>query len=111
MDFDDRLAGKLAILAEAARYDASCASSGVKRRRPAGGIGNSEGQGICHSFTPDGRCVSLLKLLMTNHCAYDCRFCINRASNDVPRARFTVDEVVAVTLAFYRRNLIEGLFL
>ena len=104
---------KLAILADAAKYDASCASSGSKRARPnvPGGMGNTEGMGICHSYTPDGRCVSLLKILLTNYCVYDCSYCINRRSSDVPRARFRVDEVVRLTLEFYRRNYIEGLFL
>lgn len=102
---------KLQILADAAKYDASCASSGGSRKRPAGGIGNAEGMGICHSYTPDGRCISLLKILFTNYCLYDCTYCVNRASSDTPRARFTVEEVVALTLNFYRRNYIEGLFL
>lgn len=103
---------KLAILADAAKYDASCASSGAKGRRAArGGIGSTEGMGICHSYTPDGRCVSLLKLLLTNYCIYDCGYCINRKSSGVRRARFTVEEVVDLTLEFYRRNYIEGLFL
>ncbi len=105
---------KLAILADAAKYDASCASSGTTRRnaRSAGaGLGSTTGSGICHSYTPDGRCVSLLKLLLTNYCIYDCLYCINRASSNVPRARFTVQEVVQLTLDFYRRNYIEGLFL
>ena len=102
---------KLTVLADAAKYDASCASSGAKRGNGGKGIGNSDGTGICHSYTPDGRCVSLLKILLTNHCLYDCRYCINRASNDIPRARFTVEEVVQLTLDFYRRNYIEGLFL
>ena len=103
---------KLAILADAAKYDASCASSGSKGRRATkGGIGNTEGMGICHSYTPDGRCVSLLKILLTNYCIYDCGYCINRKSSGVRRARFTPDEVVQLTLEFYRRNYIEGLFL
>lgn len=102
---------KLAILADAAKYDASCASSGVKRKRPEGGLGNSDGVGICHSYTPDGRCVSLLKILMTNFCIYDCSYCINRISSDVKRAKFTPSEVVWLTLEFYKRNYIEGLFL
>ncbi len=102
---------KLHILADAAKYDASCASSGGKRKRPEGGIGNAEGMGICHSYTPDGRCVSLLKILLTNYCIYDCLFCVNRISSDTPRARFTVSEVVNLTLEFYKRNYIEGLFL
>ncbi|MCB9529991.1 MAG: putative DNA modification/repair radical SAM protein [Myxococcales bacterium] len=102
---------KLEILAEAARYDASCASSGSKRKGSATGLGNTQGMGICHSYTPDGRCVSLLKVLLTNICVYDCRYCVNRVSNDVPRARFTPQEVVWLTLEFYKRNYIEGLFL
>src|ERR671916_3006670 len=96
---------KLAILADAAKYDASCASSGSKRAgRRDGGIGSTESVGICHSYTPDGRCVSLLKILLTNHCIYDCHYCINRKSSNVERARFTPQEVVDLTLAFYRRN-------
>jgi putative DNA modification/repair radical SAM protein len=102
---------KLRILADAAKYDASCASSGSQRERPAGGVGNTERIGICHSYTPDGRCVSLLKILLTNYCVYDCIYCVNRVSSDVPRARFTPEEVVWLTLEFYRRNYIEGLFL
>ncbi len=102
---------KLTILADAAKYDSSCASSGAKRDAQAGGIGHSTGAGICHSYTPDGRCVSLLKILLTNFCIYDCRYCVNRISSDVPRARFSVGEVVDLTLDFYRRNYIEGLFL
>ena len=104
---------KLAVLADAAKYDASCASSGSKGRRSKDGkgIGSTEGMGICHSYTPDGRCVSLLKILLTNYCQYDCLYCINRRSSDVRRARFTPEEVVALTLDFYRRNYVEGLFL
>ncbi|MCC9658621.1 putative DNA modification/repair radical SAM protein [Rhodopirellula halodulae] len=102
--------GKLAILADAAKYDASCASSGSKRESK-GGLGSTEGMGICHSYTPDGRCVSLLKILLTNHCIYDCQYCVNRISSDTPRARFTPDQVVKLTMDFYRRNYIEGLFL
>ena len=102
---------KLAILADAAKYDASCASSGAKRAGNGKGIGHSDGTGICHSYTPDGRCVSLLKILLTNYCTYDCVFCVNRVSSDIPRARFTPAEVVNLTLDFYRRNYIEGLFL
>ena len=107
------LGAKLAILADAAKYDASCASSGAKGRDSSktGGIGSTEGMGICHSYTPDGRCVSLLKILLTNFCVFDCAYCVNRVSSNVPRARFTVDEVVALTLDFYKRNYIEGLFL
>ncbi|MED5620852.1 putative DNA modification/repair radical SAM protein [Ideonella sp. BN130291] len=104
---------KLAVLADAAKYDASCASSGGHQRDSLDGkgLGSTDGTGICHSFTPDGRCVSLLKVLLTNHCLYDCLYCVNRVSSNVPRARFKVDEVVQLTLDFYRRNLIEGLFL
>lgn len=102
--------GKLAILADAAKYDASCASSGSKRESK-GGLGSTEGMGICHSYTPDGRCVSLLKILLTNYCIYDCQYCVNRISSDTPRARFTPEQVVKLTMDFYRRNYIEGLFL
>ncbi|HVF39539.1 MAG TPA: putative DNA modification/repair radical SAM protein, partial [Gemmatimonadaceae bacterium] len=103
---------KLSILADAAKYDASCASSGSKGREGGKkGLGSTTGIGICHSYTPDGRCVSLLKILLTNYCVYDCAYCINRRSSGVRRARFAVDEVVRLTLDFYRRNYIEGLFL
>ncbi|QDS89042.1 hypothetical protein EC9_32390 [Rosistilla ulvae] len=102
---------KLQVLADAAKYDASCASSGAKTTRPGSTIGSTEGMGICHSYTPDGRCVSLLKILLTNYCIYDCQYCVNRISSDTPRARFTVDEVVSLTMEFYKRNYIEGLFL
>jgi len=104
---------KLAILADAAKYDASCASSGTSKRdsRDGKGIGSTEGMGICHAYAPDGRCISLLKILLTNSCIFDCHYCINRKSSNVRRARFTADEVVKLTLAFYRRNYIEGLFL
>ncbi len=102
---------KLAVLADAAKYDASCSSSGAQRKRDAEGMGNSEGMGICHSYAPDGRCISLLKILLTNFCIYDCKFCINRVSSNVQRARFTPEEVIWLTLEFYRRNYIEGLFL
>jgi putative DNA modification/repair radical SAM protein len=102
---------KLEILAEAAKYDASCASSGVERSNDGEGLGNSSGVGICHSYAPDGRCISLLKILLTNYCVYDCEYCINRLSSDVPRARFSVEEVVKLTIEFYKRNYIEGLFL
>lgn len=107
------LTRKLAILADAAKYDASCASSGSEKRSSAGtkGIGSTEGSGICHSYAPDGRCISLLKLLLTNFCIYDCAYCINRSSSNVARARFSVEEVVRLTLDFYKRNYIEGLFL
>ncbi|MEO7936228.1 MAG: putative DNA modification/repair radical SAM protein [Dokdonella sp.] len=104
---------KLAILADAAKYDASCASSGADKRNSlgTGGIGSTEGMGICHSYTPDGRCVSLLKILLTNFCIFDCVYCVNRVSSNVRRARFTPEEVVTLTLDFYKRNYIEGLFL
>src|SRR5919112_400118 len=104
---------KLAILADAAKYDASCASSGTSKRDSRGGtgVGSSEGMGICHAYAPDGRCISLLKILLTNSCIFDCAYCINRKSSNVRRARFTVDEVVRLTLEFYKRNYIEGLFL
>ena len=104
---------KLAILADAAKYDASCASSGTSKRDSVGGkgIGSTEGSGICHSYAPDGRCISLLKILLTNFCTYDCLYCVNRVSSNVARARFSVEEVVNLTLDFYRRNCIEGLFL
>lgn len=103
---------KLEILADAAKYDASCASSGAPARHSlgSGGIGSTQRSGICHSYAPDGRCISLLKLLLTNVCTFDCAYCVNRRSSNVPRARFSVDEVVDLTLAFYRRNYIEGLF-
>ena len=104
---------KLAVLADAAKYDASCSSSGTAKRSSVGGrgVGSTEGSGICHSYAPDGRCISLLKILFTNFCLYDCLYCVNRVSSNVQRARFTVDEVVQLTLSFYRRNCIEGLFL
>ncbi|MFL5127536.1 MAG: putative DNA modification/repair radical SAM protein [Microvirga sp.] len=108
---DEKLAGKLRILADAAKYDASCASSGApKRAAGRDGLGSTS-NGICHAYTPDGRCVSLLKILLTNYCLYDCAYCINRRSSNVPRARFAVQEVVDLTIAFYKRNYIEGLFL
>lgn len=102
---------KLTVLADAAKHDASCASSGGKRKAPDGGVGHVDGTGICHSYTPDGRCVSLLKILLTNFCIYDCRYCESRISSNVERATFTVEEVVTLTLDFYKRNYIEGLFL
>ncbi|MEA9357669.1 putative DNA modification/repair radical SAM protein [Bacteriovorax sp. PP10] len=105
------LKDKISILADAAKYDASCASSGVKRAAEKGGIGSLEGSGICHSYTPDGRCISLLKILLTNICIYDCSYCVNRVSSQVKRAKFTVEEVVNLTMNFYKRNYIEGLFL
>ena len=108
-----QLIDKLTVLADAAKYDVSCASSGAPKRGSRGkaGLGATDGMGICHSFTPDGRCVALLKILLTNFCLYDCQYCVNRRSSDVPRARFTPEEVVRLTLDFYRRNCISGLFL
>ncbi len=108
-----KLSEKLALLADAAKYDASCSSSGGQKRdsRGTGGIGSTEGMGICHAYAPDGRCISLLKILLTNFCIFDCVYCINRRSSNVQRARFSVAEVVQLTLDFYRRNYIEGLFL
>lgn len=104
---------KLAILSDAAKYDASCASSGTTPRssRDGKGLGSTTGSGICHAYAPDGRCISLLKILMTNFCIFDCVYCVNRASSNVERARFSVEEIVWLTLEFYRRNYIEGLFL
>ncbi len=102
---------KLKILSDAAKYDVSCASSGSTRKNTNGGIGNGVYSGICHSFTEDGRCISLFKILMTNYCIYDCAYCINRRTNDRPRATFTPQEIVDLTIGFYRRNYIEGLFL
>jgi putative DNA modification/repair radical SAM protein len=107
----ERIREKLEILADAAKYDVSCSSSGSNRKNHNKGLGDAEGSGICHTYTEDGRCVSLLKILLTNHCIYDCAFCVSRKSNDVKRAAFTVDEVVSLTMNFYRRNYIEGLFL
>lgn len=107
----ERVREKLNILADAAKYDVSCASSGSDRKNKNKGLGNSTGMGICHSYTEDGRCVSLLKILLTNFCIYDCAYCVSRKSNDIKRAAFTVDEVVDLTINFYRRNYIEGLFL
>lgn len=106
----ERLEEKLQILADAAKYDVSCSSSGSNRKNQ-GGIGDASASGICHTYTEDGRCVSLLKILLTNHCIYDCAFCVSRKSNDIKRAAFTVEEVVSLTMNFYRRNYIEGLFL
>ncbi len=104
---------KLAILADAAKYDASCASSGTDKKSSlkSKGIGSTEGMGICHAYAPDGRCISLLKILLTNYCRFDCHYCVNRVSSNVARARFSVDEVVDLTIGFYKRNYIEGLFL
>ncbi|MGN0150935.1 MAG: putative DNA modification/repair radical SAM protein [Wujia sp.] len=102
---------KLDILADAAKYDVACTSSGSDRRGQKGSLGNAKACGICHSFAADGRCISLLKILMTNHCVYDCKYCINRCSNDIPRATFTPEEICELTIEFYKRNYIEGLFL
>lgn len=110
MNFD-RITEKLNILADAAKYDVSCSSSGSNRKNDNNGVGNGHYSGICHTFTEDGRCVSLLKILLTNHCIFDCAYCVSRKSNDIQRAAFTVEEVVALTMNFYRRNYIEGLFL
>lgn len=107
----DTVLEKLKVLAESAKYDVSCSSSGTTRKNKPGTLGSAHGWGICHSFTEDGRCVSLLKIMLTNFCIYDCAYCINRRSNDIPRATFTVDELVTLTIEFYRRNYIEGLFL
>ncbi len=108
---NQRIQEKLSILADAAKYDVSCASSGSKRQNHNKGLGNATGMGICHTYTEDGRCVSLLKILLTNYCIYDCAYCVSRISNDVKRAGFKVQEVVDLTINFYRRNYIEGLFL
>lgn len=108
---NEKVQKKLKILADAAKYDVSCSSSGSNRQNNSKGIGTGVAAGICHSFTEDGRCISLLKILMTNHCIYDCAYCINRRTNDRPRATFTVQELVDLTINFYRRNYIEGLFL
>ena len=110
MNFD-KLKEKLEILADAAKYDVSCSSSGGNRKNTGKGLGDSSSSGICHTYTEDGRCVSLLKILLTNFCIYDCAYCVTRKSNDIQRAAFTVDEVVDLTINFYRRNYIEGLFL
>ncbi|MGB3467991.1 MAG: putative DNA modification/repair radical SAM protein [Cyclobacteriaceae bacterium] len=108
---NERVFEKLKVLADAAKYDVSCASSGSKRKNRNNGLGNASSMGICHSYTEDGRCVSLLKVLMTNFCIYDCAYCVSRKSNDVKRVAFTVRELVDITINFYRRNYIEGLFL
>src|SRR5688572_24597890 len=108
---NEKIVEKLSILADAAKYDVSCSSSGSKRKNENKGLGDAKGIGICHAFTEDGRCVSLLKILLTNHCIFDCAYCVSRKSNDVKRAAFTVQEVVDLTINFYRRNYIEGLFL
>ena len=112
LPMDEKLATKLRVLADAAKYDASCASSGApKRKAGKDGLGSTTGAGICHAYTPDGRCVSLLKILLTNYCLFDCAYCVNRRSSNVARARFSVEEVVTLTVEFYKRNYIEGLFL
>ena len=108
---NDKVLEKLKILAESAKYDVSCASSGTSRKSRSGQIGSAAGWGICHSFAEDGRCISLLKIMLTNYCMFDCAYCINRRSNDIPRATFSVSELVDLTIEFYRRNYIEGLFL
>ena len=108
---NERVIEKLRILAESAKYDVSCASSGTSRGHRKGQIGSAEGWGICHSFAEDGRCIALLKIMLTNHCMYDCAYCVNRRSNDIRRATFAVSELVELTIEFYRRNYIEGLFL
>lgn len=107
----ERIREKLNILADAAKYDVSCSSSGGNRKNDNKGLGDSHASGICHTYTEDGRCVSLLKILLTNHCIFDCAYCVSRKSNDIQRAAFTVEEVVELTMNFYRRNYIEGLFL
>lgn len=107
----ERIREKLNILADAAKYDVSCSSSGGTRKNDNKGLGNSHASGICHTYTEDGRCVSLLKILLTNHCIFDCAYCVSRKSNDIQRAAFSVEEVVELTMNFYRRNFIEGLFL
>ena len=108
---NEKVLEKLKVLAESAKYDVSCASSGTSRKNKSGGIGSAAGWGICHSFAEDGRCISLLKIMLTNYCMFDCAYCINRRSNDIPRATLTVTELVNLTIEFYRRNYIEGLFL
>lgn len=108
---DERVLDKLKVLAESAKYDVSCSSSGTSRSGKAGALGSAAGWGICHSFAEDGRCVSLLKVMLTNYCIFDCAYCINRRTNDIPRATLSVSEIVELTIEFYRRNYIEGLFL
>ena len=105
---NEKVLKKLSILANAAKYDVSCSSSGSSRSNSGNGLGNTVYGGICHSFTEDGRCISLLKILLTNHCIYDCAYCVNRVSNDIERTAFTVDELADLTINFYRRNYIEG---
>lgn len=111
MTMKENVLEKLKVLAESAKYDVSCSSSGTTRKNQSGTLGSAHGWGICHSFTEDGRCVSLLKIMLTNYCIYDCAYCINRRSNDIRRAVFTPDELIELTIEFYRRNYIEGLFL
>ena len=111
MDMDRSIEEKLRILSDAAKYDVSCSSSGNNRKNTVNGLGNTAFSGICHSWSADGRCISLLKILMTNYCIYDCEYCINRKSNDIERATLASDEIVRLTVNFYRRNYIEGLFL
>ena len=111
LNTNDTLKEKLTILSDAAKYDVACTSSGVSRSGKEGYLGNSVAAGVCHAFSADGRCISLLKILMTNHCIYDCKYCKNRVSNDVERALFTPEEICTLTIEFYKRNYIEGLFL
>lgn len=111
IQYDMDLTEKLRILGDAAKFDVSCSSSGVDRKNNGKGIGNSKACGICHSFAADGRCISLLKILFTNECIFNCRYCINRSDNDTVRTSFTPEEVCTLTMQFYRRNYIEGLFL
>lgn len=108
---NDQVLKKLEVLSSSAKYDVSCASSGTTRKNTGKSLGNTTGWGICHSYTEDGRCISLLKIMLTNHCIYDCAYCISRKTNDIPRKAFTVKELVDLTIGFYRRNYIEGLFL
>ena len=107
----DGIMEKLTILSDSAKYDVACTSSGVERKGDGKSLGNAVGCGLCHTFTGDGRCISLLKILLTNECIYNCRYCVNRSSNDVKRAMFTPEEICTLTIEFYRRNYIEGLFL
>ena len=111
MEQQMELSQKLAVLADAAKYDVACTSSGVERKGSGKGMGNTKLAGICHSFSADGRCISLLKILFTNYCIYDCKYCVNRISNDVERTAFTPEEICSLTMNFYKRNYIEGLFL
>ena len=111
MELTSNIFSKLEILSDAAKYDVACTSSGSSRKGVKGSMGNAVAAGLCHCFSADGRCISLLKILLTNECVYDCKYCLNRLSNDVPRASFTPEEVAELTISFYRRNYIEGLFL